>query len=988
MAVRHSSRISSLICASLAFTVLLLTGSSNACGVLTHNEILRRSRYIFSLTSSPSAAASENQDTSLFYRHHAAISQILSSPSVVEAEQAGAFFPDWGYGCFSNDVQSEAAHWPPFISASIRHFYKKYGPMFSDDVSSTAAGANISKNTLWPNGTTMTEDEQEHKEKLLAFIYATALHGSSDATWHSLKMYNGFIRMVAGLDFGGSYSDAHTTVDTGGDIILSKRMDGLPPENNPKDWVSVVWWVPMDDIFEIYESMGISVGSLTFRFCIARGLAAMRAIVTAGGSLYETYAEKSPAMIDFFDEYYLGGLDEMAANAVWCWRNLTLWMVEGKDDGSDGWNMCDTFKLIKARDGGKIEPPDPPFLQAEKEHKGPFEELIAKNRDFRKLVEKYEDNVFQDDLLHGAIEIYIPADYLLFHASDAPTSSDKFHIPHPTPSPFPGTFQEPTFLGTRKPFSKFGSYLSIGTHGTSGILSGDEPRIAQDGSIDLVVSAFVESEDQDYLAGGAVYSIDLKEIFELKGTDEARKAKKEEMVRLSLKNPPGSAGIWATETCRVTASLKDNTATVARIPAAIPNHPNARFGAATTPLRLRSGVYNVVTSPGPQVYNDSSVRIGFIPSGTIELFLGPYKVLSIGFEDLPDGSHIGEREFGATILAADIDGDGEDEIIVGIPHSDRYRPGCGVQMAEGEVVVLKVNKLIEASQAGCAPYQDVTKVMIPGAVQRVTLPVEEKRGEECNQNTYDWFGKSLVWLEKNQLVGIGAPGRGKVLFFKYNPVTGSLEWKFSVNGERGKGFGGWGLESGVSKNGKEWVAVGVPNDEHQIGHLKVYRIVEGVEAVLIAKVVSEEQERYGKFGMVLKGDDAEGGLWVGSSWAGKEKGAVWWVDIEAVVDWDGKWEDGVKEKRMEQVVMGGKLDTKEVVREVVVGVQIWGMEEKAHFGASIELADINGDGRTDLIVGIPFQGVSKADENMRFTGAVAVYIRTDAELDMAGAREE
>ncbi|EPS44071.1 hypothetical protein H072_1927 [Dactylellina haptotyla CBS 200.50] len=998
MPVPGPSRISSLICTYLSLSIGLFTQPSTTCGVLTHNEILRRARSLYSI-----APASSPND-SPFQLHHAHISRILSQESTHPAAQAGAFFPDWGYGCFSNDVPSEAAHWPPFIVAAIRYFHKTYGPLYialsrPPSLDRHDGGGDqqpaYTKNTLWPNGTLMTDDDQSHKDNLLTFIFSVSLHASSDATWHSLKMYNGFIRMVAGLDFAASYNDAHSLVDTGGDIILAHRQDGIP---DSKNWVESSWWIPTTDILAIYESMGITtVNRFSFSFCVARGLAAMRAVVSAGGGLYDRYVEQSPAMVDFFDEYYLGGMDEMAGNAVWCWRNLTEWMWTGAGgDESDGWDLCDTFKLIKSRNGGKIEPPDPPLLpfgeqgsevekQAVYTHRGVYAQLIQQDGNFADLVERYMENIYQEENVRlGSVRMAVPDNMPYFDdeevlgtaADTMADDGDKFRVPHPTPSPFPGSFGDPVYLSTGKAFSKFGSYLSIGNHGTKQILDGVTVDKAQGGSVELTASAFVETEDQDYVAGGAVYSIDLKEVLKYQPvqsdwrTSEGRV--EFEFFKVTGRSDYHRVPFPAARTqvlCQAKASLgsKVTVLEIEKQDTTGPSHPNARFGAATTPLRLKSGVYNVVTAPGPKIFNESSPRIGFIPAGYLDVFKGPQRILRLSFEDLPGGERVGEREFGSVILAADVDGDGEEEVILGMPFADGNRSGCGVQLAEGEVAVVKMGLLVENALNGCDQIVD-------GAVVRVNLPEWEKKGEACNQNTYEWFGRSLVWAGKSKMLGIGAPGRGKIYFWKWDEVTNGMKHDFTIWGPEKEGFGRWGVESGVSPGGHEWVVVGTPNDDHQIGYLRVFRIIDG-EGVLVAKVRSKEGEKYGKFGMVLRGVDSEGGLWVGSPWAEGEKGAVWWVDIGAIADFDGNWKHSrvrnVKEQR--QAVIGESMA--DLVREFTTKALLSGPEEKAHFGASLAVVDINGDRRSDLLVGIPYSGVTATDESARFHGAVAVFAK-------------
>ncbi|KAF3911779.1 hypothetical protein AA313_de0206789 [Arthrobotrys entomopaga] len=987
--------IPSLVSTYLLISIAFLTGQSNACGVLTHNEVLRRARSLYSIAPSPS------DDSSPFHLHHAYINEVLSQSYTRSAAQAGAFFPDWGYGCFSNDVAAEAAHWPPFIVASIRHFKKTYGPLYI--LNNSKDEPIFVKNTLWPNGTFMSAEDQTHKDKLLTFIFSTALHASSDATWHSLKMYNGFIRMIAGVDFAASYSDAHTLTDTGGDIILAHRMDGIP---DSKSWVEKTWWIPTSDIIQIYENMGIlTVNRFTFSFCVARGLAAMQALVSAGGAMYDTYAEKSPAMIEFFDEYYLGGLDEMTGTAVWCWRNLTEWMWDEKGgDASDGWDLCDTFKLIKSRNGGKIEPPDPPLLpfgegssstgkDKRYTHRGVYNEVRA-NKKLRALVERYEENIYHDeDERLGSEEIFVPDELPYFedYNEDVGIEGDKFNTQRTTPSPFPGSFADPLYLSTGKPFSKFGSYLSIGNLGTKQILDGIDIQTAQTESIELTASAFVETEDQDYITGGAVYSIDLKEILDSQPHGTSINLSQLQFLKTTSRSDYAhfitpSAADKTEKLCHAKGYFDNRKTILERIKLedyvtnTTPNHPNARFGAATTPVRLKSGVYNVITAPGPTIFNSSSPKIGFIPAGYLDVFKGPQRILRLSFEDLPGGDRVGEREFGSVMLAADIDSDGEDELILGMPYADGTRSGCGLQLAEGEVAVVRIGVLVENALKGCDE-------VVEGAVARVNLPEWEKKGEDCDQNSYDWFGRSLVWMGKSRMVGVGAPGHGKVYVFKWDDGIRGLVFEYAVWGTKKDGFGGWGLESGVSPTGREWLAVGSPNDEHQVGQVSIFRIGKNAnanEAVLIAKVKSKEGEKFGKFGMVLKGDDAEGGLWVSSPFAEGERGAVWWVDIGAIADGDGHWKPTAA-RAARQIIIGELFS--DIVTEYTTAQLLSGSEEKAHFGASLAVVDINGDKRSDLIVGIPFSGVTDRDEGMRFRGAVAVFIRTDESPTMNGAND-
>ena len=91
-------------------------------------------------------------------------SEWMSAPESVPVLQAGAFFPDWGYGCLSADRDSEAAHWPPFQRAWAEYVIEKYGLQ--------GGGDNAQKRLL-------TNDEKAHLQTLVAFAFAISSHQSA-----------------------------------------------------------------------------------------------------------------------------------------------------------------------------------------------------------------------------------------------------------------------------------------------------------------------------------------------------------------------------------------------------------------------------------------------------------------------------------------------------------------------------------------------------------------------------------------------------------------------------------------------------------------------------------------------------------------------------------------------------------------------------------------------------------------------------------------
>lgn len=219
-----------------------------------HNEILHRSTHLFAL---PNSTPDLTSLTPL-------ISPLLTSTLHAPSFQAGAFFPDWGYQCLSTDDSAEAAHWPPFLVASVEHIISKYGHL---------------------NDTrTRTLEEQTHLEDLIAFIFAVAGHQTSDATWHAIRLPSGFLAALAAIDFGGDVAKAHRVLDFGGDFLLATRLARMEPSS--RSWIGDEWKVPIQDLIAIYERIGRDVNSFVLRYCTMRGLAALRSDLTVGPSLY------------------------------------------------------------------------------------------------------------------------------------------------------------------------------------------------------------------------------------------------------------------------------------------------------------------------------------------------------------------------------------------------------------------------------------------------------------------------------------------------------------------------------------------------------------------------------------------------------------------------------------------------------------------------------------------------------------------------------
>ncbi|KAJ2763071.1 hypothetical protein IWQ56_004912, partial [Coemansia nantahalensis] len=265
---------------ALAAVAGALAACASGCGPAVHNEAAERARQWF--YEGPGAAAGGRVD---------AIRDILDRHP--EALQAGAVFPDWGYGCMSMDDEAEAAHWSPFMEHGVAHFLETYQE---------------------PRGT--------RAEQLLAFLFGVASHQVADEQWHSLSgLREGMMRVLADSTFGGDFGRAHDVLDVGGDFALA-HMDSLAHMLDE-------WTVPVDDVLAIYRRMGFSVARWRLNMCVTRQFYAMEAVKRFGRGLFPSYASRAPMLIERLDDYYIGGLYAMATATNDCWHALVDWFVAG-----------------------------------------------------------------------------------------------------------------------------------------------------------------------------------------------------------------------------------------------------------------------------------------------------------------------------------------------------------------------------------------------------------------------------------------------------------------------------------------------------------------------------------------------------------------------------------------------------------------------------------------------------------------------------------
>uniref|UniRef100_L7N2J7 Sodium/potassium-transporting ATPase subunit beta-1-interacting protein 3 n=1 Tax=Xenopus tropicalis TaxID=8364 RepID=L7N2J7_XENTR len=127
-------------------------------------------------------------------------------------------------------------------------------------------------------------------QKLVAFLFGIASHMVSDVSWHSLNIDQGFLKAM-------------------GEVCIYKSGDVLSRYELNFDYLEAEWYIPVKDLFNIYKlyygKTIIEESTITHFECI---LFCFKLYPT----LHSTYASKSPFLVERFQEYFLGGIDDMA----------------------------------------------------------------------------------------------------------------------------------------------------------------------------------------------------------------------------------------------------------------------------------------------------------------------------------------------------------------------------------------------------------------------------------------------------------------------------------------------------------------------------------------------------------------------------------------------------------------------------------------------------------------------------------------------------
>jgi len=262
---------------ALVLLPMVMVREAIPAGIATHGEVCQRAVWPFTSEQFP------------VYQQYLAQHQ--------DALQAGTVFPDWGYQ-FGYNNESEAAHWEPFIRAAAAYIHSTY-----------------------------LKPWDEETEKSAVFLLGIMSHSTADILWHSLGVSQGFLDAMGKQDFHGNYDDAHTHGDFGGDVLCTYERD--------LSWMVSSWYVPVVDMARVYNNLGYDrvTPDILTKYTLLLFLAA-HIERSVAAIIFPLYAALSPFLVEQYQDYFVGGLDDMAVHTCWRWHDVIEWMENGAMEGS------------------------------------------------------------------------------------------------------------------------------------------------------------------------------------------------------------------------------------------------------------------------------------------------------------------------------------------------------------------------------------------------------------------------------------------------------------------------------------------------------------------------------------------------------------------------------------------------------------------------------------------------------------------------------
>ncbi|KAM5202547.1 phosphatidylinositol-glycan-specific phospholipase D isoform 4-T4 [Hipposideros larvatus] len=706
------------------------------CGISTHVEIGHRALEFLHL-----------QDGSVNYK------ELLLEHQ--DAYQAGTVFPDAFYPSICGRGQfhdvSESTHWTPFLNASVHYIRENYPLPWEKDT-----------------------------EKLVAFLFGITSHMVADISWHSLGIEQGFLSTMGAIDFHGYYAEAHSAGDFGGDVLSQFEFNF--------NYLTRHWYVPVEDLLGIYKKLyGRAVITKNVIVdCSYLQFLEMHGEMLAVSKLYPTFSRKSPFLVEQFQEYFLGGLDDMAFWTTNIYR-LTSFMLE---NGTSGCNLPENPLFISC--GGQQTNTHGSQVQKNHFHRNLTASLTkdqGKNIKYTERGVVFSVDSWTSDSLSFMYQTLERNLRTIFTGS---SQQSLKHVSSPVAS---------YFLSV--------PYARLGWAMTSADLN-------QDGHDDLVVGA------PGYSRPGHIH---VGRVYLIYGND--------------LGLPPIDLDLDK-EAHGVLEGFQ----------------PSGRFGSALAVLDFNKDGMPDLAVGAPSVGSDQLTYKGavYVYFGSKRGRMSPSPNITISCQDT-------YCNLGWTLLAADVNGDSEPDLVIGSP----FAPGGGKQ--KGIVAAF---------------YSD------PGRSDKEKLNVEAANWMVRGEADFSWLGYSLhgVSVNNRTLLLVGSPtwkntsslghmfhsrdekqSLGRV--YGYFPPN-CQSW-FTISGDKAMGKLGTSLSSGhVMLNGTQTqvLLVGAPTHDdvskmgflamtlHQGGATRMYELSSlDLQPSLLSTFSGDR--RFSRFGGVLHLSDLD-----------------------------------------------------------------------------------------------------------------------------------